>query len=314
MTVSNAVLLIEDDPDDASLVRAWLESTRPGQFHIEQVSALEDARVLMSEGAFDAAIVGFHLRDAGGVDTVIRFRRACASCPIVLLTHRGDEREASAALELGADEIVSKDAGDPAQLAAALDRAIARHDRHSRHQALAERLRRRLLRAEQALDGHSDAMVVFDDEGRVLYANFAADSILGLRVGGQVPTPLCDDRRGEWTGTLAVGGPSESPLVLSVTRRPLLGMQAHEAILVARMVDPAQPTRRLHGDDARVLARTAEALVQHATELLRRTAALAISTDDLVVLPIATHMVTLDMLRLAIALRETTGAPAEEPA
>ena len=98
------ILLVEDEEDIASLVRAYLErdgfrvvwATRG----IEGLAALEQHDVRL-------AILDLQLPDADGFD-VCRAIRSSSALPVVMLTARDEEVDRVAGLELGADDYVTK--------------------------------------------------------------------------------------------------------------------------------------------------------------------------------------------------------------
>jgi DNA-binding response OmpR family regulator len=98
------ILVVEDEPDIASLVRAYLE--RDGfrvvwaERGIEGLHALEQHDVRL-------AILDLQLPDTDGFD-LCRAIRACSRLPVVMLTARDEEVDRVTGLELGADDYVTK--------------------------------------------------------------------------------------------------------------------------------------------------------------------------------------------------------------
>lgn len=310
MSASHTLLLVEDNPGDAGLVRAWLDSTCPGRFVIEHVDRLERACDTDAEEYFDAAILDLGLPDSHGVDTVTRFRRARPKTPLVVLTGDDDDSVAVAAVGCGADELLSKDEASAPRLASAIERAMARHGRREGSAALSDGLRRHLMLVEHALDAHPDALVVFEHDGTIRFANIAARALLGLRSGGQVPAPLLHDATYGWTGTIEGRGPGDPPRRISVLRRPIVSMElgAPKSLLLARVIEGDDSPLDLDAPDALTLLGSADALVERAADLMQRTASLAASTLDVVTLPLTAHALALDLVRLALALKETVVA------
>lgn len=315
MSAPHSLLLVEDNPGDAGLVRAWLDSTCPGRFVIDHVDRLGRACDLDAEEYYDAAILDLGLPDSHGVDTVTRFRRARPKCPLVVLTGDDDDRVAVAAVGCGADELLSKEEATAPRLASAIERAMARRGRREGSAALSEGLRRHLLLVEHALDSHPDALVVFEQDGTIRFANIAARALLGLRSGGEVPAPLLHDATYGWSGTIEGREPGDPPRKISVMRRPIVSAElgAPKSLLLARVIDGDEPALDLEPADALCLLGGADALVERAAELMQRTASLAASTADVVTLPLTAHALALDLTRLALALKETIVASSGSP-
>jgi DNA-binding response OmpR family regulator len=184
----HVVLLVEDNPGDAALVGTWLEDAAPPKFALRHVTRLVDAERRATEEHFEAAILDLGLPDSVGIDTVRRFRARAPVCPIVVLTGAADERLVTRVVQSGADEVLQKDAAGPAILAAALERAIARH--RGIEETRARLLWDHILVLQRGLDVHPDGLVVHDDTGRVVFANRRARLMLGVGSGDVLPDPL----------------------------------------------------------------------------------------------------------------------------
>jgi diguanylate cyclase (GGDEF)-like protein/putative nucleotidyltransferase with HDIG domain len=134
------VLLIEDNPADALLVREELEkSVRFGLSHARRLDAgLEVTR----GGGIDAVLLDLSLPDACGLDTFRAVRQAAPHLPIVVLSGLMDEETAIAAVAEGAQDYLVKGPTVPAHLIRALHYAVHRkrqeEDLRRRNTQLAE--------------------------------------------------------------------------------------------------------------------------------------------------------------------------------
>ena len=102
------VLLVEDNDDDALLIRESLSETT---LEIDRAERLSTALAQLTRGKFDAVLLDLSLPDAWGLDTIRRLRREAAAVPIVVLTGLNDEEIAMRAVEEGAQELLTR-AGD----------------------------------------------------------------------------------------------------------------------------------------------------------------------------------------------------------
>ncbi len=118
---SRAVLVIEDDDEIRSVLRAVLELE--GYRVMEAATGARGLTELQSHRP-DLAIVDLGLPDCDGVE-VIRKARSWSRIPIVVLSARTQEEQIVAALEAGADDYVTKPFGTR-ELAARL-RVALRH-------------------------------------------------------------------------------------------------------------------------------------------------------------------------------------------
>ncbi|GAA4616019.1 response regulator transcription factor [Saccharopolyspora hordei] len=120
MRVSAHVLVAEDDPKQAELIRRYLE--RDGH----RVALVADGRAAIDETRRrrpDLIVLDVMMPKVDGLD-VCRVLRAESDVPIVLLTARSTEDDVLLGLDLGADDYITKPYS-PRQLAARV-RAILR--------------------------------------------------------------------------------------------------------------------------------------------------------------------------------------------
>jgi CheY-like chemotaxis protein len=127
------VLLVEDNPADAGLLRRVI--ARAGQdrwqmAHFEQLDEAIEAcaeYVNLTQGKqFDVALLDLNLPDSKGLKTMERFRQEMPQIPIVVLTGTNDEQIALKAIAAGAQEYLVKDQTSTQRLMQAMQWAIAR--------------------------------------------------------------------------------------------------------------------------------------------------------------------------------------------
>ena len=109
MSAANVkILLIDDEPAILRFVRAGLAAS--GHTVISAASA---ALGLSQERAFqpDIIILDLHLPDMEGMEVIRQLRTAGILTPIIVLSSRDDERTKVQALDLGADDYLSKPFG-----------------------------------------------------------------------------------------------------------------------------------------------------------------------------------------------------------
>jgi signal transduction histidine kinase/DNA-binding response OmpR family regulator len=133
------VLLVEDNEDDALLIRETLSETT---IEIERADRLSTALEELAKGGLDAVLLDLSLPDANGLDTIGRVRSQAPGVPIVVLSGLDDEEAAVEAVERGAQDYLIKGQADGHLLARALRYAI---QRHKAEESLKERNRELLV-------------------------------------------------------------------------------------------------------------------------------------------------------------------------
>lgn len=103
-----AILLIEDNPADARLVRAFLEETKLNQKVLDEVARLEEALVRLDKGSFDVVICDLNLPDAWGLDTLKRLQAAAPEPAVIVLSGVDDDALGLEAVQLGAQDYLTK--------------------------------------------------------------------------------------------------------------------------------------------------------------------------------------------------------------
>jgi diguanylate cyclase (GGDEF)-like protein len=141
-TERQRILLIEDNPGDARLVRLMLnESGAPG-FDITHVDRIAAACQPVRDGIVDCALVDLSLPDAEGLDGVELLRDLAPDLPIIVLTGRDDLDLAIGALLRGAQDYLLKGKVDSGMLSRAVRYAVERKHAETAlaHQALHDAL------------------------------------------------------------------------------------------------------------------------------------------------------------------------------
>lgn len=119
----NRVLVVEDDPDIADLVRRYLQK---GGFEVEVRASGREALAAIAAQPPDLLVLDLMLPQVNGLEIcrIVRSDEKTASIPIIMVTARAEESERIAGLELGADDYLAKPFS-PAELVARV-RALLR--------------------------------------------------------------------------------------------------------------------------------------------------------------------------------------------
>ena len=123
--MSATILVVEDEPAIQSLIEVNLR--RAG--HVVQLASdAETARRLIQEALPDMVLLDWMLPGMSGVDfaRLLRSEARTRMLPLIMLTARAEERDKIEALELGADDYVTKPFS-PRELMARIKAVLRRH-------------------------------------------------------------------------------------------------------------------------------------------------------------------------------------------
>ena len=120
------VLLIEDNPGDALLIREYLRDEEPGRYQLESVPRLEEGLRHLHDHDVDAVLLDLSLPDSSGLGTFETVRDRVPDVPVVVLTGLDDETVAVQAVQAGAQDFLVKDELAPKALSRALRYAVER--------------------------------------------------------------------------------------------------------------------------------------------------------------------------------------------
>lgn len=121
------VLLVEDNPGDARLLREYLSVSDTVRFEIETVSRLSEAMDATRARDFDIVLLDLSLPDGSGLDTYATLAREAPDLPIVVLTGLDDDALALRAVQAGAQDYLIKGQANESTLARSLLYAVERH-------------------------------------------------------------------------------------------------------------------------------------------------------------------------------------------
>jgi DNA-binding response OmpR family regulator len=101
-------LLIEDDPDDALLLKESLAETGAVKVRLVHAGSLSDGLKRTAEEAFDVILLDLNLPDSTGLETLSRVHAQIPQAPIVVLTGLDDEALSMKTLQAGAQDYLVK--------------------------------------------------------------------------------------------------------------------------------------------------------------------------------------------------------------
>src|SRR6266571_5013060 len=185
------VLLVEDNPGDARLVRGILEHDESSAFTVRHVSTLEEGMRSLAPGSGIAVILlDLGLPDGIGLECLRRIMPLAQDASVVVLTGFQDEELGIAAIREGAHDYLIKGQVDGGRLRRILRYAVERHKMQSELRAEIERR----ARVQQALQLSEEryrllsetapmGILVTNELGKVMDANAQALHMFGYDRG-----------------------------------------------------------------------------------------------------------------------------------
>ena len=132
------VLLIEDNPSDAVLVRTFLRRELSNRCQLEHQLTLKLGLERLRQGGVDVALIDLDLPDSQGPGTFQAVRAEADGVPIVVLTGFDQEGTALEAVRMGAQDYLVKGKTDAKLLVRTLKFAIERAAHHAMRSEVAQ--------------------------------------------------------------------------------------------------------------------------------------------------------------------------------
>lgn len=136
------VLLVEDNPGDARLVKESLAEAGARKFNLTHVERLEDAIRRLERDRYDVVLLDLLLQDSQRLGTLMAIHQQAPRVPIVVFTGLEDDVVGLWALSEGAEDYVVKGKVSRDSLAYTIRDAIERHTKGQQPQNLTKESRK----------------------------------------------------------------------------------------------------------------------------------------------------------------------------
>ncbi len=185
------ILLVEDNPGDARLIREMLTEAGTARFKLTHAQRLDEALKYVAEASFDVLLLDLGLPDSQGLDTFNTVYHAAPAMPVLVFTGLADEELGTKAVRAGAQDFLMKGRLDGHLLARSMRYAIHRKRAEEELRKARDELERRveertaeltqavgLLEHEIAQRRHAEQAVRESEERYRALFEQAPDSIL----------------------------------------------------------------------------------------------------------------------------------------
>jgi len=185
----DSVLLIEDNPGDARLLREMFTDQGSRNTRLTLVESMNQAEQHLAEHTVDIIVLDLGLPDSQGMDAIRRAHAAAPRVPLVVLTGLDDEALAAQALQEGAQDYLVKSQIDTYGTTRGLLRAL----RYAvERKTLEDALFVEKERAQVTLNCIGDAVACTDVAGNLTFLNIVAEKLTGWPLQEAEGKPLAE--------------------------------------------------------------------------------------------------------------------------
>jgi diguanylate cyclase (GGDEF)-like protein/PAS domain S-box-containing protein len=215
------VLVIEDNPGDARLLREMFKEQIARDIAMTQVGSMGEAETYLAAQAVDVILLDLGLPDVQGLEAVRRIHAAAPRVPLVVLSGLDDESLAVETLKEGAQDYLVKGQIETRGLVRALRYAIER-------KIMEEALFGEKERAQVTLNCIGDAVICTDVAGNVTFLNVVAEKMTGTSCQEAAGQPLAEVFRIlDGTGT----EPTPTPTEIAVSQDRIVHLPSNCVLL-----------------------------------------------------------------------------------
>jgi Flp pilus assembly CpaE family ATPase len=127
-----SVLLVEDDPDYATLVQQWLDSDgNDARFVLNWTDSLSSALARLARGGIDVVLLDLSLPGSQGIETFAALSSRCPGVPVIVLTAADSEALALQTIRQGGEDYLVKSTCTRDLLIRNISHAVVRYQRQN---------------------------------------------------------------------------------------------------------------------------------------------------------------------------------------
>lgn len=169
------ILLLEDNPGDSRLIQLTLAEGMGSSVKLEIHKTLSSGIECLSLGGIDLILLDLALPDSEGFETFLQVYSKFSHIPIIVLTGLNDDFLGLNAVKEGAQDYLVKGEVNGQILARSIKYAIERHKLQDVLSEQTKELKVREANLHNLINTNVDAMIIVDDDGKIRFANPAAE-------------------------------------------------------------------------------------------------------------------------------------------
>lgn len=132
------ILLIEDNPGDARLIKEYLSDVKNQKISLTTAVTLDKGMNILENEFIDVILLDLKLPDSEGLSSFDKIFTVSPNIPVIVLTGLNDENTAIKAVQMGAQDYLVKDKVEGDLLIRSIRYAIERKRAEEEHQKLLE--------------------------------------------------------------------------------------------------------------------------------------------------------------------------------
>ncbi len=176
------ILLIEDNPGDARLIKELLNQVTSFNFDLWNAETLSDGLKFIEERKFDVILLDLKLPDSDGFETILRTREKVKNIPIIVITGLNDDILARKAVQTGAQDYLIKGEIEGNPLIRAILHSIDRYKMILAMDSLTKSLQETEARFRKIIEENADSIIIIDKFGKIKFLNPAAERYLNKKI------------------------------------------------------------------------------------------------------------------------------------
>jgi PAS domain S-box-containing protein len=184
------VLLIEDREEDYLLTRRMLSTIEGKLFDLKWVATYKDGLEAIRLGLHDVCLLDYRLGDRDGLELLKECEASQLKAPVILLTGAADYGVDLEAMRLGAADFLVKDQLTASQLERSIRYTIDQWKTLHELQRQQVELRASELRFRSVVQSAADAIILADDNGKIIFWNEGAERLFGYSEEEILERPL----------------------------------------------------------------------------------------------------------------------------
>ncbi|MBM3709163.1 MAG: HD domain-containing protein [Actinobacteria bacterium] len=171
------ILIIEDNPADARLIREYLAEVEVEEYDFRYASNLSEGLKIISEDGCDLILLDLDLPDSTGLDSISKLTPRENNIALIVFTGNKDLDTAVSSLDMGAQDYLIKGQFDSDILARSISYAIERKKIEVERKHFESKIIKVAKEWSTTFDAIRDAISIIDLDGKIIRTNKAMSKI-----------------------------------------------------------------------------------------------------------------------------------------